>query len=360
MKIRLIFEGFGTPQDAAKKMQALEDLGIDARFLGSSKKIHHKFAIFNAGLPESTVVTGSANWSSGSQKNYDENIMFIYNETFLSNQFQQEFEKLWANSKDFGVIKNYTAAALIEPTSSQPSVVGYFNSNNFIFEKGTVRQSQKNPGFELTRTLIREIDEAQSTIDIATTRIKLRPLYDAILRASARGIKIRALVSMDEYTRFHAKIPLKLCQDIYSRECSTGDSYSLFLDRSDYAGHENVELRVKFYNLVGRNFITSQMHNKYIIIDNQKVLSGSFNWSISSEYEHLENIVQLAGQENGQAIQQFIANFEKLWDLNRDKFAETLNDIKSSDSPKCALPPMSLSLKQIDLLIYSARGKTCI
>lgn len=360
MKIRLLFEGTGKPIENSKKMQDLENLGIDVRSLSSSVKIHHKFAVVNAGLANSIVITGSANWSLGSQKNYDENIMFIEDEPSVANNYSNEFETLWAASEEFGSIQTIAPPPIGKILASDSPVVSHFNSGNFIFQNGTVRINRNAPGFGLTRLLVSAIDNAQKTIDIATTRIKLRPIYEALLRASARGVKIRTLVSMDEYNRIHYRLKVPTCLDIFNPDCSTGESYSLFLDRMDFIGHENIDLRIKFYNLNSRQFITAQMHHKYVIIDEKKVFSGSFNWSLSSEYDHLENILEIQGIENQSTIQQFSDNFEHLWELNRDHYQRTLDEIKNSSSPKCAFTPMSLSLKQIDLLLYSAKGKDCI
>lgn len=61
LQIRVLFEGFGTDAENAVKMQALEDLGIDARYLGRSVKVHHKFAAIDTRLVNERVISGSAN-----------------------------------------------------------------------------------------------------------------------------------------------------------------------------------------------------------------------------------------------------------------------------------------------------------
>ena len=77
LQMRLLFEGYGTPEENSKKMAALEELGLDVRFLGKVVKVHHKFAVMDAGLRNHRVVTGSANWSLSSYRNYNENILFF-------------------------------------------------------------------------------------------------------------------------------------------------------------------------------------------------------------------------------------------------------------------------------------------
>ena len=41
------------------KMKKLEDLGVDARYLGMSRKMHHKFATIDSSADHPVLITGS-------------------------------------------------------------------------------------------------------------------------------------------------------------------------------------------------------------------------------------------------------------------------------------------------------------
>jgi phosphatidylserine/phosphatidylglycerophosphate/cardiolipin synthase-like enzyme len=360
LKIRIVFEGYGTSAENTKKMQALEDLGADVRNLSSTRSVHHKFGLFSGGGLKPTLVTGSANWTLSSRSNYDENILFIDEEPALHTQFQNEFELLWHNSQEFGTTRDSNPSSPPDLSSEPVGPTVHFNSDHFVFSEGRIQINPHSPGFTLTRQITQAIEKSHSTIDIATTRLKLRPIYDALLRAAARGVRIRVLVSMDEYHRGWASLQIPDCADIYSKTCNSGTSYSLFLDRSDFPGHENVDLRLKFYNLNPRDYLAFQMHNKYLIVDQKRVLTGSFNWSYSSEYENLENLVEFDGLRNGEAVQKFHQNFETLWVLRRGHFETIYNATKNKASPACSFEPMSLELKEISKLLAAARSKKCI
>ncbi len=52
------------------------------------------------------------------------------------------------------------------------------------------------------------------------------------------------------------------------------------------------------------------MHNKYCIIDNRVLITGSYNWSAAAEYSNDENALFLEGAP---IIQDYAADFERLW-----------------------------------------------
>ena len=55
----------------------------------------------------------------------------------------------------------------------------------------------------------------------------------------------------------------------------------------------------------------AQMHNKFVIIDDKLLLTGSFNWSFSAVNKNWENIM-ITG--NPDIVNPYIDNFEQLWE----------------------------------------------
>ena len=97
--VRILFEGYLTKEKNFEKMKTLEALGINAKYLGASQKMHHKFATIDTASDRPVLITGSANWSMMSQRNYSENILFMENKPGITNNFQREFELLWSQAK---------------------------------------------------------------------------------------------------------------------------------------------------------------------------------------------------------------------------------------------------------------------
>ena len=68
--------------------------------LGSGDKLHHKFTI----VDQKILISGSQNWSPSANKNNDEALIIIKNQTVVQH-FIQEFERLY-NSASFGFSTN--------------------------------------------------------------------------------------------------------------------------------------------------------------------------------------------------------------------------------------------------------------
>ena len=59
------------------------------------------------------------------------------------------------------------------------------------------------------------------------------------------------------------------------------------------------------------------MHNKYMIVDSQFVVTGSFNWTFTAGKHNWENVVVIGSEK---IVQKYSANFQKLWvDFSRNE-----------------------------------------
>ena len=65
------------------------------------------------------------------------------------------------------------------------------------------------------------------------------------------------------------------------------------------------------------------MHNKFCVIDNQIVISGSYNWTDNAELKNAENI-NITENDNELATN-YSLEFKKLWNLdNKEKTSNKL------------------------------------
>lgn len=318
LKIRMIFEGYGTSEENQQKMRELEALGLDVRYLGKAVKVHHKFAVIDADGQKDRVITGSANWSLSSYRNYNENIVFFENESEATERFQFEFERLWKASKEFGNSLNFggTYRASVQ---SQKDLEVFFNSPRRL-------EPNSSEPSNLTEQVVRLIDSAQEEIQVATTRIRLIPVLDAVLRAAERNVKVKIVISQDDYA------------DLNSR------AKWLFTN-------ENIELRIKFYNLRPSQYMVFQMHNKFMIVDHSTILTGSFNWSPSSENNHIENLVELRGAIASEVIQNYEREFQSIWEMNRTQLPSLVHGftdaVSSGRLPTCGFTPTVFQHEEI-------------
>lgn len=328
LHVRLIFEGYAAPEDNEKKMAELEKFGIDVRFLGKSVKVHHKFAVIDAGRPQSRVVTGSANWSLSSYRNYNENILFFTGEDEVTGRYDLEFSRLWSAAQLFGRDEEASERPVVD-FDDEDGVAVFFNSPRTL---GVTDQEST----VLTEQVVRLIDQAQHTLQIATTRVRLVPVLESLKAAADRGVRIQLVISQDDYL------------DLSRR-------------RAYLLGHPNLQLRVKFYSLKVSDYLSSQMHNKFLIADGEKILAGSFNWSVSSETKHIENVIELSGPKAAQVMGAYVAEFNSIFELGRGSYAgleQALLKLEAQgQSPACAITPMALEVAQIRKLVQL--GKNC-
>lgn len=101
---------------------------------------------------------------------------------------------------------------------------------------------------------------SQYSIDIAVYSISDSEIYNALLRAKDRGIKIRIVTDRLQVSQSQT------VKDLY-----------------------NAGFDIKISN----GFNNGMMHNKYAIFDGQYVITGSFNWSNNAENYNWENAIIL-------------------------------------------------------------------
>ena len=314
LRIRLLFEGYATPAENELKMQALEELGLDVKFLGRSVKVHHKFAVIDSGSQLERVISGSANWSLSSYRNYHENIVFFENEPEVTDQFQVEFERLWENAEEFGASLDHPAANVSSRTQRDLEI--HFNTPQRL------RLDRRWP--TLTEQIVRGIDAAEETLDIASTRIRLTEVLEALARAADRGVKIRAVINQDDYRDLHK--------------------------RKSWLERDNIELRIKTFNFKPAEYLTHQMHNKFMLVDGRSIFTGSFNWSKSAEANHIENLIELNGKSAQEVMPRFQAEFDSIWGLGRDKLptleARVQRAKSRGENLSCRFAPVTLSAEE--------------
>lgn len=128
--------------------------------------------------------------------------------------------------------------------------------------------------------IIKQIDNAESHIDIAMYSFTYEPIAEAIIRAKNRGVKIRIL--MDKVQS----------QGKYSK-------YKFFLD------NEIALIQDRHAGI---------MHNKIAIIDGRILFTGSFNWTKSAEERNEENLLEFINEEEITKVYQ--ERLDYLWEFN--------------------------------------------
>ncbi len=139
--------------------------------------------------------------------------------------------------------------------------------------------------------IIKSIENAEESINIAMYSLTDSEISRTIVRAKERGVVIKIYLDSKEVNAEHSK--------------------SRFFIKE---GIENVRLSSNRY----------LMHNKFAIIDNKIVITGSYNWTASAGQRNDENLLVLDEEKKKKKYQDY---FYHLWDnkYSIEKYNELIN-----------------------------------
>jgi phosphatidylserine/phosphatidylglycerophosphate/cardiolipin synthase-like enzyme len=296
------------------KATALENIGCDVRFVSGT--MHQKFAVVDG----KHVTTGSANWSTGAEQKYSENITIYRDYLGVAKDYSDEFVRLWNRSVDFPVVGSvrYPAAQPGPGTMPQPAdgIYNLFTSQNSA------------TSYLLNDALIGLIKGAKSTLDIAVAHFETAAIKDAVCQAVARGVKLRVLTDMGEYAIGVSKVKAL-------ESCKT-------------------EVRYKVYGLTWWHPFSQLMHHKFLIADRTWLATGSYNWSNTAEKSNYENlqVINAGLPENAKVLAAFQKEFDELWDQNRAKVGLLT---KAFTTPTAKCQPIHWDTSYLKLVIALTR-----
>jgi len=128
--------------------------------------------------------------------------------------------------------------------------------------------------------IMAHLHAAAGTIDGALYRFNHPGLAHALEEAVHRGVRVRLLVDGNKYRES------RITQELLSGAI--------------------ISFRLAF----GRQGRGSKMHHKFVILDQQTVLTGSYNWTLESEDENHENLLIL---RDAHSVEAYAQEFETLW-----------------------------------------------
>jgi len=331
IKVRLILN---QAQRESEKSQAFEEAGIDVRYV--NMVMHHKFGIIDGPLdasheaPQATLLSGSHNWAASAENSYDEDFLLLKNEPEKILSFQAQFNLMWNKARDFeGPASDGTQSADIEA----PFASIYFTSDNFKvipFREGwSFRSAVSLQDGVAGQALIQAMDEAQESILIATAHFRRHDFYEALLRALNRGVAVKIVLDGQEFN------------GVAEGPEGSREHFDETLAR------QGAELRYKMYSRFWNHATAKQMHSKYMIVDDVRVLTGSFNWSENAELKTFENLVVLGDSEAAQ----YKENFEKIFSYGREDLPALLKELRATGGHQlCHFEPVSLSPQEAKTL----------
>jgi len=133
-----------------------------------------------------------------------------------------------------------------------------------------------SPGDACLNAIIAAISKAKSSLKICVFTISDDRITRSILQAHRRGIPVKILT----------------------------DNEKLYDKGSDIRELAQAGIPVRIDNT------TNHMHHKFAILDNQTVLTGSYNWTRSAAQYNHENLI-IANDKT--MVKNFSREFDRLW-----------------------------------------------
>jgi len=353
---------------AGTKSARLEQLGINVRYV--NKIMHHKLMLVDgpqdgtaAAAAAATLVTGSGNWSSGAATRYDENTLFLSVVPELALRYQREFNLLWDHSRDFvwDSTLPYTLTGAVDPAVvvDDPGTAALFTSANFKVKDASTTFSKVSGKNAVSDAVVQEIQNAKTSIHVASGHLRSRPISEALLAAHQKNPQLEIKVYLDQQEYISSSTNSKQVSELNTCLAAAGSSVSkqqACQDRGFYFSYPvqdaGIALKFKFYAYRWDYTYAEQMHNKYIIIDGETLITGSYNLSDNAEHNTFENMVVLRGPAFANLVASYEATFAKLWatDASGALLAQLKQKITSSSTIPLVFAPMALTQPQVQAL----------
>jgi len=298
--------------------------------------------------------------------------VLIQGDAALALEFQKEFNHLWDNSRD--VVWNEDIAAIGHAAISESAIdaasgdaEAVMTSDNFT----TYESATYGPTFKLDADLgvardsiAHLIENAQSSVWIASGHLRSRQITDAILKAwdDNPTLDLRVYLDGQEYVG-----DWKHSQEVDGfEECMTeaaghpADQRDC-LDKGLHFGWDlaaaGVDLRYKHYSYRWHYATAKQLHHKYVIVDGQTVASGSYNYSNNAEHETMENVVVYDAADYPELVSAFVGNFDSIWGTGRAGYGALMNTIENTtDEVPLVYDAMALSHDELGALKTAIRA----
>jgi len=247
-----------------------------------SYDLHHKFMIVDRGMPSTSLISGSFNWTLR-QEYYDPSYLIFSQDHELINVFAQEFDRLLSGLSGPAKLKNVRYNPF-------PAKINYPNGWLEVwFGPGLSNNSAR-------QRLLTLFDSANKEIDIMMWQLTDKDLADKLIATAQRGINIKFIYDNFPARQTSSVIPYmkQVIKDkaITNFELVSDDKHNKF-EASD--------------NLPP-NF-DSYLHRHEVIIDNNVVWAGTNNWSKAGWWVNDENIII----SNNQAL---VKTFKGSFDFN--------------------------------------------
>ncbi|WP_019506553.1 phospholipase D-like domain-containing protein [Pleurocapsa sp. PCC 7319] len=213
----------------------------------------------------------------------------------------------------------------------------YFNhrASNFSTYIDPYREIERS-GDNLEAVIIEQIATANDTIDLAVQELNLPLIAQALVKSHRSGVKVRVVLD-NNYSQSLSELTPQEVKRLNRRDRQKYNEYFQLVDLNRNGTLSTTEiaqqdalviLRQADIPLIDDTADGSKgsglMHHKYLVIDGQKVIAGSANFTLSgihgdfSNRETKGNINHLLTIDNVDVAGLFTEEFDYMWGDNSD------------------------------------------
>ncbi|MEM1367635.1 MAG: phospholipase D-like domain-containing protein [Cyanobacteria bacterium P01_H01_bin.15] len=280
--------------------------------------MHHKFLIADG----KTVITGSANFTLSGihgdllapETRGNANHLLEINDFVIAQFFQAEFEKLWGDGPG-------------EETDSQfgrkkPKLTPQqFTVGNNIVTIHFAPSAKNAPWNSTSGGLISQtLESTAQSAELALFVFSDQALVNTLNQLNLQGIEIRALIDHGFAYRYYSEA-LDMWGVALTRDCEYEDKNQPWSAPIDSVGIPEIPTGDK-------------LHHKFAVLDNQTVITGSYNWSPAANFTNDETLIVI---QNSVIAAHFTREFERLYDGALLGVPLWLEDKIAADKTKCGL-----------------------
>ena len=213
-------------------------------------------------------------------------------------------------------------------------IQAYFNHRETEQHYVEPYRELKRSGDNLETVIIEEIAAAKSTISLAVQELNLPLIAKALTKSHRSGVRVRVILD-NQYSRSYSQLNSQQIAQLKPRD---RHKYRSYLDLVDL--NKNNSLDPQEIAQQDALFILKQagipiiddtadgskgsglMHHKFMVIDNEIVLTGSTNFTVSGIHGDLDNLAtrgnvnHLLRIENTRVAQLFTEEFNYMWGDN--------------------------------------------
>ena len=258
--------------------------------------MHHKFVVIDG----ERVITGSANFTNSgihgdagaTQTRGNVNHLISIQNPSLARVFQEEFAQMWgdgpggANDSRFG--RNKTAKPLQTIKAGTANISVLFPPH---------AKSHQGHGLDVIED---QLGRAKKTIDLALFVFSAQQLTNKLVKQISAGVQLRLLADPGFASRSFSEVLDLLGLALPDRFCKLE------------TGNQPLAKPLKGIGTPGLAR-GDKLHHKFAVIDNKKVITGSFNWSPSAAHTNDETLLVI---ESPQLAKHFTQEMNRLWDTH--------------------------------------------